>query len=106
MFMAFPSLEWMLLVHVCLVANDLNHPDAKLAKAMPAARTLSATIFPMPKYLFDSPALGVTMTRRKLQCFTSQPEPEAPPGFWFHGSFASSRPMPHQSVTRSEEHTS
>jgi hypothetical protein len=38
----------MLLVHVCLVANGLNHPDAKPAKLMPPARTLSATIYQFP----------------------------------------------------------
>jgi hypothetical protein len=38
----------MLLIHVCLVANGLNHPDAKPAKLMPPARILSATIYQFP----------------------------------------------------------
>jgi hypothetical protein len=65
------------------VANGLNHPDAKQAKVMPPARTLSATIFPMAKRPFGFHSL----TGRRFQCFTSQQEPEAQPVFWFHGSF-------------------
>jgi hypothetical protein len=34
----------MLLVHVCLVANDLNNPDPKQAKVMPPAQTLASAL--------------------------------------------------------------